>query len=191
MTLVYSITITMSETKITVSAKAFKTKSTLSFGSTLFDLRTILVNFFAKIATIKPIASKISPMITFGCEKRAQMLLSRRSDILASKVCYIAILSQLHVFVNSRFGVFLKICGFASSKSLLSGFFCAFMADICQMVLGESARGSALGAERRRKILLRKIFAFARGSLQNTSKKTPKWELFKAEDPFCRTQKCR
>lgn len=169
MTLVYSITITMSETKITVSAKAFKTKSTLSFGSTLFDLRTILVNFFAKIATIKPIASKISPMITFGCEKRAQMLLSRRSDILASNVCYIAILSQLHVFVNSRFGVFLKICEICFKQSRLSGFFCAFMADICQMP-GESARESALGAERRWKILQRKILLSPRRSFQNTSK---------------------
>lgn len=190
MTLVYSITITMSETKITVSAKAFKTKSTLSFGSTLFDLRTILVNFFAKIATIKPIASKISPMITFGCEKRAQMLLSRRSDILASKVCYIAILSQLHIFVNSRFRVFFENMWICFKQSRLSGFFCAFMADICQLP-GESARGSALGAERRRKILLCKIFAFARGGPSKHLKKTPEWELFKAEDPFCRTRKCR
>lgn len=57
------------------------------------------------------------------------------------------------------------------------------MADICQLP-GESARGSALGAERRRKILLRKIFAFARGGLQNTSKKLPNGSFLKRKILF-------
>lgn len=57
------------------------------------------------------------------------------------------------------------------------------MADICQLP-GESARGSALGAERRRKILLCKIFAFARRGLQNTSKKLPNGSFLKRKILF-------